>query len=138
MSAKDQFHNIVKASLIKAGWTITHDPLYLNFDNTKVQVDLAGQQLIAAEQELTKIAVEVKSFLSPSTLADFHVAVGQCWNYRIALRAEEPDRTLYLAVPIFVYQDFFRRPLAQQVIQEAQINLLIFEPNQEVISEWIS
>ncbi|MEM9539041.1 MAG: element excision factor XisH family protein [Cyanobacteria bacterium P01_E01_bin.42] len=26
MSAKDRFHDIVKAALIQEGWTITHDP----------------------------------------------------------------------------------------------------------------
>ncbi|MCT7957635.1 element excision factor XisH family protein [Laspinema palackyanum] len=138
MSAKDQFHEIVKSALIETGWTITHDPLYLEFDNTSVKIDLAGQQLMAAELGLTKIAVEVKSFLSPSTIYDFHLAVGQSVCYRVALRKQDPERTLYLAVPIFVYQDFFRRPFAQEVIQEAQINLLTFEPGQESVLQWIN
>ncbi|MEA5420786.1 XisH family protein [Spirulina sp. CCNP1310] len=138
MPAKDQFHDIVKAALIQIGWTITDDPLTLEFDNTVVQIDLAGQQLIGAEQGLTKIAIEVKSFLSPSTIYDFHLAIGQCMSYRVALKMKDPDRKLYLAVPVFIYQDFFRRPFAQQVIQEAQINLLTFEPGQEVTLEWIN
>ncbi|MEL7034492.1 MAG: element excision factor XisH family protein [Cyanobacteria bacterium J06592_8] len=138
MSAKDRFHDTVKTALIKDGWTITHDPLFLDFDSARIQVNLAGEKLITAERDLEKIAVEVKSFLGASTIYEFHLAVGQCFSYRIALKAQEPERQLYLAVPIFIYQDFFRRPFAQQTIQEAQLNLVTFEPTQEVISQWIN
>lgn len=138
MSAKDYFHEAVKAGLIKDGWIITHDPLYLDFDNARVQIDLAGEKLIAAEQGLEKIAVEVKSFIGSSTIYEFYLAVGQCLSYRIALKAQQPERKLYLAVPTYTYEEFFRRPFAQQTIQESKINLLVYEPNQEVILQWIS
>ncbi|NEO78140.1 XisH family protein [Moorena sp. SIO4G3] len=138
MSAKDYFHEAVKAGLIKDGWIITHDPLYLDFDNARVQIDLAGEKLIAAEQGLEKIAVEVKSFIGSSTIYEFYLAVGQCLSYRIALKAQQPERKLYLAVPTYTYEEFFRRPFAKQTIQESKINLLVYEPNQEVILKWIS
>ena len=138
MSSKDRFHEAVKIGLIKDGWTITDDPLYLDFDNTRVQIDLAGEKLIAAELGSEKIAVEVKSFLAASTIYEFHLAVGQCFSYRIALRAQQPERKLYLAVPIYIYDNFFRRPFAQQTIEESQMNILVYEPNEEVILQWIS
>ncbi len=138
MSAKDRFHDVVKTALIKDGWSITHDPLRLDFDNARIQIDMAGEKLIAAERGVEKIAVEVKSFLSPSTMYEFHLAIGQCFSYRIALRAQQPDRNLYLAIPVFTYEEFFRRPFAQQTIDAAQVSLLIYEPVQEVISQWIS
>ncbi len=62
MSAKDRFHEAVKIALIKDGWIITHDPLFLDFDNARLQIDLAGEQVIAAARGVEKIAVEVKSF----------------------------------------------------------------------------
>lgn len=136
MSAKDRFHDTVKTALIQAGWTITHDPLCWEFDSARIQVDLAGQKLIAAERGVDKIAVEVKSFTSPSTIYEFYLAIGQCFSDRIALKAQEPERRLYLAIPIFVYRDFFRRPFAQQTLQEAQLNLLVFDPSQEAILQW--
>jgi len=136
MSAKDRFHNAVKKALIKEGWTITHDPLYLDFDSNRIQIDLAGEKLIAAEKGVEKIAVEVKSFLSPSTIYEFHLAVGQCFSYRIALSSQEPERQLYLAIPIFTYQEFFRRPFAQKTIQEAKIEIVVFDPTEEVITQW--
>lgn len=138
MSAKDYFHEAVKAGLIKDGWIITHDPLYLDFDNTRIQIDLAGEKLIAAEQGLEKIAVEVKSFIGSSTIYEFYLAVGQCLSNRIALKEQQPERQLYLAVPTYTYEEFFRRPFAQQTIQESKINLLVYDPNQEVILQWIS
>jgi len=75
MSSKDHFHDVVKAALIKEGWHITHDPLFLDFDNTRVQIDLAGEKLIAAEKDSEKIAVEIKSFLGASTIYEFHLAM---------------------------------------------------------------
>lgn len=55
-------------------------------------VDLGAEPLIADQKEDQKIAVEVKSFLSPSTISEFHAAVGQFMNYRRALLKVEQDR----------------------------------------------
>lgn len=89
-----------------------------------------------AEKTGKKIAVEVKSFLGASDVTEFHSALGQCLNYRSALRLTEPDRTLYLAVPEDVYNEFFTRRFIQRVIVEHQLKLLIFNPNQEEIVQW--
>lgn len=136
MSAKDKFHQAVKNALIKEAWQITHDPLFIDFDNARLQIDLGAESLIAAEKSSRKIAVEVKSFLGNSTVYEFHLAIGQCFSYHIALQEQEPDRTLYLAVPIFVYQEFFSRPFAQQTVKSAQINLIVYHPFEEVILQW--
>lgn len=50
MAAKDLFHGVVKRGLEKAGWTITHDPLKLEWEEVKVKIDLAAERLIAAER----------------------------------------------------------------------------------------
>ncbi len=76
--------------------------------------------------------------MGASTIYEFYLAVGQCFSYRIALRSQQPERKLYLAVPVYVYEDFFRRPFAQQTIQESQTNILVYEPEQEVIVKWIN
>jgi hypothetical protein len=49
-----------------------------------------------------------KSFLSNSAITDFHLALGQFLNYRLALQMKEPDRTLYLAVPFDTFAFFFQ------------------------------
>ena len=76
MSAKDKFHNAVKAALHKDGWIITDDPLFFRFGGVEVYIDLAAEKLFLAEKEGEKIAVEVKSFLGTSAISDFHKALG--------------------------------------------------------------
>jgi hypothetical protein len=83
MSAKDLFHEAVKRSLEKEQWHISSDPLELEWEEVKVKIDLAAERLIAAERGREKIAVEVKSFASPSPISEFHTALGQFLNYRI-------------------------------------------------------
>jgi len=97
MSARDIYHDVVKSALIKDGWKITADPLTLKFSTRyKLQIDLAAEALMAADKDNQLIAVEVKSFLAPSTVSEFHVALGQFINYRIALRLKQPERVLYV------------------------------------------
>ncbi|AFZ22551.1 XisH protein [Cylindrospermum stagnale PCC 7417] len=137
MSAKDRFHDAVKTALKKDGWVITDDPLHIAVDRiTNMFIDLAAEKMIVANRDNQKIAVEVKSFLSPSTISDFHTAIGQFINYRYALTDYEPERILYLAVPVTIYEEFFTTPFIKSVIQRSQINLLIFNPATEEIVQW--
>jgi XisH protein len=136
--AKDIFHNTVKLALQKDGWTITHDPYRLRYGIADIYIDLAAEEAIAAEKAGRKIAVEVKSFVSSSTISEFHTALGQFLNYRIALEAsEERDRILYLAVPSDVYQTFLRFEPAKTVIDRYEVRLIIYNSDQEVIEQWI-
>lgn len=77
MAKKDVIHNAVKNALIKDGWTITDDPFTLQYKKVSLLIDLAAEQTFAAERNGVKIAVEVKSFLTPSLLNDLKEAVGQ-------------------------------------------------------------
>jgi len=136
--AKDIFHDAVKTALQKDGWKITHDPYRLRYGIADVYIDLAAEEAIAAEKEGCKIAVEVKSFVSSSTISEFHTALGQFLNYRIALEgSEEPTRILYLAVPQDVHQTFLRFEPAKTVIDRYDVRLIIYNPIQEVIEQWI-
>jgi hypothetical protein len=76
MPRLDIYHNVVKAALIKDGWTITHDPFTIRFEDLTVYADLGAEKLIAAERSERKIAVEVKVFISPSPVTDLERAVG--------------------------------------------------------------
>lgn len=64
--AKDKFHDAVKNALIKEEWTITDDPLFLQFGGVDLFVDLGAEKMIAAQKGNHRIAVEIKSFLSGS------------------------------------------------------------------------
>ncbi|MGK7946979.1 MAG: XisH family protein [Microcystaceae cyanobacterium] len=138
MAAKDKFHATVRTALEKEQWKITDDPLRLDVGGTKFEIDLGAEQLLGAERGKEKIAVEIKSFLSDSPLTDYHAALGQFLNYRLALEISEPTRILYLALPIVAYESFFRREFPKISLERYQIKLIIYDPIQEVIIQWIS
>lgn len=134
--AKDIFHSAVKEGLEKEGWLITDDPLRIKSGGVDMQIDLGAEKIIAAEKGKDKIAVEIKSFIGASNISEFHMAVGQFINYRVALEKEQPERTLHLAVPVSVYSRFFLLPFVQTIIERFQITLIIYDPLREVILEW--
>jgi XisH protein len=137
MSAKDKYHEAVKQGLLKEQWKVTADPLRLKFeDEDEVRIDLGAEKLLAAERGNQKIAVEIKSFLNESALFDYHAALGQFLNYRLVLSTLEPERILYLAVPLAAYDEFFQRPLAKASVKTYQVKLLVYDPVQEVIIQW--
>ncbi len=78
---KDIFHNAVKAALQKDGWTITHDPYSLAVGGVEMYIDLGAEQLLGAERDDTRIAVEIKSFIGTSPISEFHTAHGQFIDY---------------------------------------------------------
>ena len=138
MSKRDLFHSAVRRGLEKDQWQISSDPLELSWEEIKVKIDLAAERLIAAERGEEKIAVEIKSFIGTSAISDFHTAIGQFLNYRIMLEELEPDRCLYLAVPLEAYETFFQSRFAQTVIDRHQLQLIVYSPNTEEIIKWIS
>ncbi|NEP80085.1 MAG: fatty-acid oxidation protein subunit alpha [Okeania sp. SIO3C4] len=137
MPAKDFFHNAVKSALIKDGWKITDDPLFIK-SSTKISlyIDIGGERVIGAEKDGRKIAVEIKSFLSMSPLAEFHTALGQFLNYMLAFKLNQPERILYLAITKDAYRDFFSDSFIQLSVSTYQVKLLIFDPLEEVIVLW--
>jgi CRISPR/Cas system-associated exonuclease Cas4 (RecB family) len=136
--AKDVVHDVVKKALQKDGWQITKELFSIDVGEVRMEIDLMAERLILAERSTEKIAVEVKSFLSPSAISEFHTALGQFINYRAALQSTEPERTLYLAIPRPVYRNFFTRPFPQQRIQENQMKLLVVNIKTEEIDQWIN
>ncbi|WP_071190426.1 XisH family protein [Trichormus sp. NMC-1] len=133
--AKDRFHNAVRTALEKEGWIITADPYQVSVGDVDFEIDLAAQML-AAQRADKKIAVEIKSFIGGSNVSEFHTALGQFLNYQFALEEFDPQRKLYLAIPESVYKSFFQRRFTRTVIARTQINLLVYEPKQEIIVQW--
>lgn len=135
--AKDIYHESVKSALVKDGWTISHDPLPMLVDDERWEIDLGAEKILAAERNGEKIAVEVKSFLGRSRAYEFHRAFGQYMIYFDALLEIESDRVLYLAVPVDVYEVFLSRPFYQKLIARRGLKLIVFDPIQIIIVEWI-
>jgi XisH protein len=138
MPATDFYHDAVVKALTDDGWTITDDPLRIGYGGQNFFIDLgAARDTIAAERGNEKIAVEIKSFLSPSIAHDLHDAVGQYNNYRDILIEIEPERVIFLAVTQETYEKLFAEKYGQFVIKRQRLNLIVFDPNQERIVEWI-
>ena len=138
MPAKDIYHDTVKNALLKDGWTITHDPLRIRLARGRsLFVDLGAERLLAAERGSEKIAVEVKSFTSPSDMKDLEQAVGQFVLYARLLKRYYPEYTLYLAVTENIGKTVFEEEAGQTLIEDGIIHLFTFDPTQEVIIRWI-
>jgi hypothetical protein len=136
MPARDAYHDAVRNALIKAGWTITHDPYTLTFGQKAVFVDLGAERVLAAEKANEKIAIEIKTFAGASDIRDLENAVGQYVFYRSLLARFEPERKLYLAVPESVFLSTLDEPIARPVLEDLHIALLAFDPQEEVIVTW--
>lgn len=137
MPARDIFHNAARNALIKDGWTITADPLHLRYADTDLYVDLAAEQILAAEKDARRIAVEVKSFGGASDMADLHQAVGQFVVYREVLAASDPERRLYLAIPEAVRAQVFEEGVGALVFRREIQYLVSFDPDAEEVVRWI-
>jgi hypothetical protein len=107
MPAKDLYHGTVKTALIKDGWTITDEPLSLQVGERDLFIDLGAEKLLIADRGSQKIAVEVKSFISPSPVKDLENALGQYILYEDIIAQNYPERSLYLAIREEVYLTFF-------------------------------
>lgn len=136
MPAKDVFHDVVRHALEKEQWIITDDPLFLRFGGVDMYIDLAAEQLMSAEKNGEKIAVEIKSFIGVSATTEFSTALGQFLKYQLALEEEQPDRVLYLAIPLDAYRSFFTLELPRRLVERYRVNLIVYEPEEEEIVTW--
>ena len=138
MPAKDIYHNNCKQSLIKEGWRISHDPYNLKVGRKDLFIDLAGEKLITAEKDTQKIAVEIKSFISPSEIRDLEMALGQYVLYQNILSRIDPERTLYLAIRESSFLKIFEQEVGKILLENKVLKLFTFNPDQEVITRWIA
>ncbi len=139
MPAKDIFHVPVVHALEKDGWTITHDPLTLKVGTVDLFLDLGAERFVTAERGNERIAVEVKSFVNRSGTQELERAMGQFVVYVDALQQSEAnaDRELYLAVRESTYLALFESDIGKMLLDNRRLRLIVFEPEQEVITRWI-
>ncbi len=128
----------MKRALIKDGWKITAENLHLPWGGRDTFVDIAAEKIFIAEKEGRKIAVEVKSFVGKSDISEFEKAVGQFIVYRFAMRKREPERQLFLAVELGIYENFFVNPEVLELIETEDLKVMVFDKLKEVIVRWIN
>ena len=139
---KDLYHQHVVEALIKEGWTITHDPFYVPIGNRRGYIDLGAEKsIIGAEKKsddhIEQIAVEIKSFISKSDLNDFEGALGKFQLYFYALEDFDPQRILFLAIPLGFYNRFFTDVFFTKLIQRARLKILIYDEQTKTVNSWI-
>jgi hypothetical protein len=138
MPAKNVYHDAVIRALVADGWTITDDPLKLEYGDRNLYVDLGAEcSTVGAEKSGRKIAVEIQSFLGLSPLRDLEEAIGQYQVYRAVLDVTEPDRRLYLPAPLRTHETLLTEKLGQLLISRLGLRLLIFDDRTERVHQWI-
>jgi hypothetical protein len=135
--ARDLIHKACREALEKDGWTITQDPFILRPGGLRMEIDLAAEQIFAAERGVERILIEVKSFIGKSKLTDFYEAKGKYDLYKRGLKWSKIDRKRCLAVEKRVYESFFQKPLIAETIEEEHIALIVFDAETEIIEQWI-
>jgi len=100
-------------------------------------VDLGAERLLAAEKGQRKIAVEIKSFVGLSEMADLEQAIGQYVVYREVLARVEPDREMFLAVNDEIFVNLFEEPIGRLLLENGHGRLVVFDAQTEVIKQWI-
>jgi hypothetical protein len=136
--AKNIHHNAVIVALRADGWLITDDPFRLTYGDRRLYVDLGAERnVVAAERDRQRIAVEVQSFLDQSPVRSLQEAVGQYVVYRVVLAEHEPERTLYMAVSQQTYDAVFADRFGRLIVDRLQIRLLVFDTSQERVAQWI-
>jgi XisH protein len=135
--ARDKFHYEFKHALETEGWVVTDDPLYLKIGKILVHIDLGAERLIAAQRNGEKIAIEIKTFGNSSFITALYEAVGKYIVYRKALELMQPDRVLYLAIPVDTYLEFHNEAVVKAVFEEGNFKLVLYDPDAEKIVSWI-
>ena len=137
MPRRNDYHFVVRRALEKDGWMITDDPFPLKYENLKLQADFGAERTLAAERAGQKIAVEVKDFDQDSPANELQKMLGQLQLYQWALDDQEPDRELFLAISLTVYDKRFQQPAYRRAVRQNAIKLLVFDEIKEVILQWI-
>ena len=137
MPAKDLYHDVVVAALVKDNWLVTDDPLTLPFGSRDLLVDLGAERIIAAERGAERIAVEIKSFGSPSEMNDLEKAIGQFVLYGDVPTTVESDRVLFPAIRSETFLTVFQEPIGQMVLNNGRLRLLVFDPATAEVLQWL-
>jgi hypothetical protein len=74
----------------------------------------------------------------PQVLHFIFESAGQYLTYRVALKLQEPDRHLYLAVPKLTYDTLFQEILIQEVFRLYPVSIVVYSQTTQEIESWIN
>ena len=134
MPNKDRYHDTVKRALQKDGWVVTGEQIRITYGDRNLWVDLRAEN----EGSEPIILVEVKELDEvKSAVEALASALGKYLIYRMGLEDTNTNIPLYLAVTEASYNTILATRMGQQVIERYKILLLVFNPEQEEIIQWI-
>jgi len=137
MPRKDLYHDELVTALKADGWTITHDPYYMSYDDVAMYIDVGAEKLlIGAESGNRTIAVEVKNFVGQSDMNEFQKSLGQYLLYVISLEESDPERIVYLAFPEAFERVLEDNRLFRTALQLHQVKSVIFNVASQTIVRW--
>lgn len=85
-----------------------------------------------------RLLVEVKSFLpGESMVENLANAIGKYQLYEAAIAIRKLGLTLYLAIPVGVYEGIFQEDIGIELRRNIDIRLIIYDPENEVVVRWI-
>ncbi|MAU11636.1 MAG: hypothetical protein CL607_17560 [Anaerolineaceae bacterium] len=136
MPAKDIDHDIVVHCLKQSGWTILAEQNYISIGDSSESHRRLYIDIQAQSHNGKIVLIEVKA-LDRSPVHQLMELLGQYLVYRAALDYLEIDVPLYVAVPVTAYQGIFSHILGQQIMQQHALPLMIYDPVQEAILQWM-
>jgi hypothetical protein len=134
LPAKDRHHEVVKRALVKEGWIIDDEQVPLTIAARNLWIDIQASKT----DPTLIILVEVKELAEvDSAVEALANAVGKMELYRLVLLHEGLDVPLYLAVSVQSYNGILSEQIGQLLLAHTQIPLIVFDPHEEVITQWI-
>lgn len=134
MPAKDRHHDAVIRALTKSGWQVTDQQITLVVATRRLWIDIRADK----SDEQLAVLIEVKGFeRTPSPIEYLASAIGKYLLYRTMLDDAGIDILLYMAVPKAAYNGILGEKVGRRMVEKFEIRLLIFDPVQENILQWI-
>jgi hypothetical protein len=134
LPAKDRHHDTVIRALIKDGWKITGEQVKLIVEDRYLWIDIEAAKTTS---DLI-VLVEVKEFDDvESPIETLASAIGKYFLYRAVLAETKIKTPLYMAVTQTAYQGILSEKIGVLAVSLADVAILVFDPEQEEIIQWI-
>mgnify|MGYP000453943940 CR=1 FL=1 len=134
MPAKDRYHDTVKRALIKDGWTINDEQFTLTVEQRNLWIDIQASK---GDPRLI-VLVEVKELSDvDSPIEALANAAGKISMYRRAMEYSKLNFPLFLAISVESFEGILSEKIGELVLNHEQIPLVVFDPTQEVIVQWM-
>ncbi|MGH9837435.1 MAG: element excision factor XisH family protein [Blastocatellia bacterium] len=133
-----QKYEAVKQALISDGWQITNEPFVMAYTDVRWSADLGAEKATATATGSRKIVVEIANLEGVSFIGRFHEETGRYGNYRSLLKAIDPERPIYLAIPSKVYESHFTNQAIRAIVTDRRIGLMVYDSERQEIVQWVN